>query len=58
MLLDALYGLLPILAAMTLATLPLAVVLPSSPPLDDATKRPPRPSRVGWRISITITRNE
>ena len=40
-----------------LTLLPLAVILPSAPPMtDDA--QPPRPRRAGWRITLSVARAE
>ena len=39
-----------------LTLLPLAVILPSAPPMtDDAS---PRPRRAGWRITLSVARTE
>ena len=38
-----------------LTLLPLAVILPTAPPMSDDAQ-PPRPRRAGWRITLSIGR--
>ena len=39
-----------------LTLLPLAVILPSAPPMSDDAS--PRPRRAGWRITLSVARTE
>ena len=51
---ELLQSLIAPLAVCALAVLPLAVILPTAPPMSDDAS--PRPRRAGWRITLSIGR--